>query len=332
MSDIKVFVAEHHDPWFNLATEDWLFRNFDENQHVLFLWRNKPCIVIGRYQNPWNECDLQAMERDGVVLARRQSGGGTVWHDRGNLCFTFMSASPLMDRSANIALAVRALRNLGLDARANERLDILVDGRKVSGSAFRESSGRSFHHGTLLVRSDLKALERYLAPGGPARRAKGVKSVRSPVANLTDSLSDLTIEKVEEALATEAAGAWGSAAIEDLDAEAFSNHAETAAYRAMLASREWRFGASPSFARRLEAGSAALTLEIEGGAVREVTFEMDGALIREEIVSEALGGMEYDERSIAAALRGLASLAAIGEETGAAIGALADAMEEGRFS
>ncbi len=332
MPPLRVLRSPSTDIFLNLAIEDRIFRTFGLNERILFLWSNDAAVVIGRYQNPWIECRATEIARDGVRLARRQSGGGTVWHDRGNLCFTFMSASPLMDRSANIALAVRALRNLGLDARANERLDILVDGRKVSGSAFRESSGRSFHHGTLLVRSDLKALERYLAPGGPARRAKGVKSVRSPVANLTDSLSDLTIEKVEEALATEAAGAWGSAAIEDLDAEAFSNHAETAAYRAMLASREWRFGASPSFARRLEAGSAALTLEIEGGAVREVTFEMDGALIREEIVSEALGGMEYDERSIAAALRGLASLAAIGEETGAAIGALADAMEEGRFS
>jgi lipoate-protein ligase A len=287
-------------------------------------------VVIGRYQNPWIECRSAEIERDGVALARRQSGGGTVWHDRGNLCFTFMSATPLMDRSANIALVVRALRGLGLDARANDRLDILVDGRKVSGSAFRESSLRSFHHGTLLVSADLRALERYLAPGVAAHRAKGVKSVRSPVANLADSLSELTIGKVEEALAAEAAATWGSATIEDLDAAALAAQEETAAYRDLLASREWRFGASPPFARRLETGDAVLTLEIEGGAVREAWIDKGGALL--EGASEALRGMAYDERAIAAALRSFVRRTAIGEETGATIESLAAALEEGRFS
>ncbi len=330
MPAVRVLRSPSTDIFLNLAIEDRVFRTFSADERILFLWSNEAAVVIGRYQNPWIECRAAEIERDGVALARRQSGGGTVWHDRGNLCFTFMSATPLMDRSANIGLVVRALRGLGLDARENDRLDILVDGRKVSGSAFRESSLRSFHHGTLLVGADLRALERYLAPGGAAHRAKGVKSVRSPVANLADSLPGLTIGQVEEALAAEAAVTWGSATVEDLDAAALAAQAETAAYRDLLASRAWRFGASPPFARRLEAGDAVLTLEIEGGAVREAWIEKGG--FRHEGVAEAIRGMAYDERAIAAALRALAPRIVIGEETDATIEPLAVALEEGRFS
>jgi lipoate-protein ligase A len=340
-SGLRVFRSSSHDIFLNLAIEDRLFRTFEPNERILFLWSNAAAVVIGRYQNPWLECRVAEIERDGVALARRQSGGGAVWHDRGNLCFTFMSSSADMDRAENIDLVVRALCGLGLASEANERLDVLVAGRKVSGSAFRESSGRSFHHGTLLVRADLDALERYLASGGAAHRAKGVKSVRSPVVNLAEGAPHLSVEMVEAVLASEAFARWGSATgaeeIEELDIESLASDAEVASYRTRLASREWRFGSSPPFARRVEAGEASLTLEIEGGAVREALLEAaDGRLpgAAAEAVAEGLPGLAYEEKNIAAVLRSLGTQAAAHSEgsTAETLTALAVAIEEGRFS
>jgi lipoate-protein ligase A len=343
MPCLRVYRSSAYDIFLNLALEDRLFRTLSPGERILFLWRNEAAVVIGRYQNPWLECRVAEIERDRVALARRQSGGGAVWHDKGNLCFTFMGDKADFDRKANIDLVVTALRSLGLDAGANDRLDVLVGGRKVSGSAFRESSGKSFHHGTLLVNADLAALERYLASGGPAHRAKGVKSVRSPVTNLTDSAPSLTAVQVEAALAATAFAAWGrsdglaevASAIEDLDTDALAAEKEVAAYREHLRSREWLFGASPPFARRLETESASLTLEIEAGAVHAALLEaQDGSLAAAaETVAAALKNREYREKEIAEALRTIvARSASVGEKGIETLAAFADAMEAGRFS
>ena len=146
-------------PLFNLAVEECIFRQMDPNQRVLFLWRNANTVVIGRAQNPWKECNTRRMEEDGVTLARRSSGGGAVFHDLGNSCFTFMEGKPEYDKSISTAIVLDALKRLGVEAFASGRNDLLVatpDGeRKVSGSAYRETHDRGFHHGTLLLDADL---------------------------------------------------------------------------------------------------------------------------------------------------------------------------------
>jgi lipoate-protein ligase A len=338
VAKVRIYRSPSLDIFLNLALEDRLFRTLAPGERCLFLWRNDRAVVIGRYQYPWLECRAAEIERDGVALARRQSGGGTVWHDRGNLCFTFMGDQASFDRKENIRLVVDTLRELGLEAESNERLDIL---------AFRESSGKSFHHGTLLVSSDLAALKCYLAPGGVAHQAKGVKSIRSPVANLSDSMRDLTVERLEKALAAkvrevrEPAGA--STAIEDLDIRSFAEEGAVIAERKRLMSREWRFAASPPFTRRLEVHSASLVLEVEGGAVREVLLE--GGATAAASVAASLKRLEYDEKRIGAILRSLGSLMRtdgdgtaggtalpLGPEEGKTLAALAKAIEEGRFS
>ncbi|POD93108.1 hypothetical protein BV924_17800 [Pectobacterium odoriferum] len=116
-------------------------------------------VVIGRAQNPWKECNTRRMEEDGIKLARRSSGGGAVFHDLGNTCFTFMAGKPEYDKSVSTQIVLDALSSLGLKASASGRNDLVVetaDGvRKVSGSAYRETKDRGFHHGTLLLNADL---------------------------------------------------------------------------------------------------------------------------------------------------------------------------------
>lgn len=127
------------DVYQNLALEDWIDTNVDlQRRSVLLLWRNQPAVVIGRHQNPWTECDLRAMRRAGIPLARRRSGGGTVFHDLGNLNLTFFTSKKAYNRRRNLQVVTDALRRLRpeLDVRATERFDIMLNGRyKISGTS-----------------------------------------------------------------------------------------------------------------------------------------------------------------------------------------------------
>ncbi len=186
MEEKQIFITAETDIYFNLATEKYLIEEYDPESTVLYLWKNKPVVVIGRYQNPWDECNLEQMKKDGVALARRYSGGGAVYQDLGNICFTFISPVKKADKSKNFELVLKALEMMGIQAQLSGRNDILVEGKKVSGSAFQTTHGRFCHHGTMLVSTDLTKLPLYLTPDLQKLESHGVKSVSSRVANLSD--------------------------------------------------------------------------------------------------------------------------------------------------
>jgi lipoate-protein ligase A len=173
-------------------------------QRVLFLWRNADTVVIGRAQNPWKECNTRRMEEDNVRLARRSSGGGAVFHDLGNTCFTFMAGKPEYDKTISTSIVLNALNSLGVTAEASGRNDLVVKtpegDRKVSGSAYRETMDRGFHHGTLLLNADLSRLANYLNPDKKKLQAKGITSVRGRVANLVELLPGVTHEQICDAI------------------------------------------------------------------------------------------------------------------------------------
>ncbi|RUS68747.1 hypothetical protein EGW08_023492, partial [Elysia chlorotica] len=177
--------------YYNLALENWLFLEAMKYDKIIFLWKNDPAVVIGRAQNPWLECNLVAMKADNVNIVRRQSGGGTVYHDLGNLNYTIISPKKEHDIKANLELICDILKLDNIDAYPNCRNDIVVDHNgetyKISGSAFREKKDRAFHHGTLLLNANTKKLYDYLhQPIDMSLDTKGVKSHRSKVLNLTE--------------------------------------------------------------------------------------------------------------------------------------------------
>lgn len=147
MSTLRLLISDSYDPWFNLAVEECIFRQMPATQRVLFLWRNADTVVIGRAQNPWKECNTRRMEEDNVRLARRSSGGGAVFHDLGNTCFTFMAGKPEYDKTISTSIVFNALNALGVSAEASGRNDLVVKtaegDRKVSGSAYRETKDRA---------------------------------------------------------------------------------------------------------------------------------------------------------------------------------------------
>jgi len=257
LAKLRVLVSDTFDPWFNLATEDWIFRDMDPETHVLYLWRNQDTVVIGRFQNPWTECNTQKMEEDGIKLARRQSGGGAVYHDLGNTNFTFMSSKENYDKSVNNKIITSALKSFNITAYASGRNDILVDDsegpKKISGSAFKETKDRSFHHGTLLINANLSKLSNYLNPNFKKLESKGIKSVRSRVANLTQYNSEISHEVLSKAIVKEFFNHYGSDCIvETLDNTALSSQEKLNTYYDKLRDWQWRFGETPKFNHKME--------------------------------------------------------------------------------
>ncbi len=309
MPRLRVFVSQSTNPWFNLAMEETLFRAMPADQQVLFLWRNADTVVVGRAQNPWKECNTAKMEADSVLLARRQSGGGAVFHDLGNTNFTFMAGKPEYNKSISTSIILQALASLGIEAIATGRNDLVVQTeegeRKFSGSAYRETMDRGFHHGTLLLSADLSRLAQYLNPDPKKLAAKGIESVRARVTNLNVLKADIDHEQVCDAIMA----AFFDYHQESVDVELISpdhlpdlpKFAETFEKQR---SWEWNFGQSPEFTHSLDErftwGGVEIKLTVKKGQVEAATIFTD-SLDPEplEFLATQLIGIEYDPENLA---------------------------------
>ncbi|AEJ20183.1 lipoate--protein ligase family protein [Gracilinema caldarium] len=234
----RVIFSLSNNIYENLALENYLFEHLDPQEALLFLWRNTYTVVIGRFQDPEIECNLKALQVDGIPLARRQSGGGTVWHDLGNLCFTFMSSKKFFNRDNNLILIQRALQNLGFPVEINNRHDILLHGKKISGSAFREKADRSFHHGTILVTAELDKLHYYLKPELEKPQSRHTRSVSSPVSQLSAWQKDICISDVETMLKD----SFSPKPAETISIEAVLHDPLYFNYLYQMQSRDWIYG------------------------------------------------------------------------------------------
>ncbi|MBR3076421.1 MAG: lipoate--protein ligase [Oscillospiraceae bacterium] len=188
------------DPYENLALEEALLNRVGEGELILYLWRNERTVVIGRNQNPWKECRTALLAEEGGRLARRLSGGGAVFHDLGNLNFTFLMREADYDLPRQLTVIERACQSLGIPAERSGRNDLLADGRKFSGNAFYKHNGKAYHHGTLMLDVDLEMVQRYLSPSKAKLAAKGVDSVRSRVVNLHEFVPELSVDRLSDAL------------------------------------------------------------------------------------------------------------------------------------
>jgi len=185
-------------PYENLALEEYLLFQCLEEECILFLWQNEKTVVIGKNQNAWKECFVSRLEEDGVNLVRRISGGGAVYHDLGNLNFTFITRSNHFEVERQMRVIVNAIRNMGICADCSGRNDVLVDGKKISGNAYCRQGEFCYHHGTIMIDVDVWKLSRYLNVPEDKLKSKGVDSVRSRVGNLKDFLPEITIREVKD--------------------------------------------------------------------------------------------------------------------------------------
>ncbi|NLE14248.1 MAG: lipoate--protein ligase [Spirochaetales bacterium] len=293
-----IYLAASHDCAANLAGEAYLLTL--EYDHILFLWVNDPCIVIGRYQNPFAECNLKNMEEDKVQLVRRQSGGGAVYHDQGNLCFTLIGNKHTTTKEENFALVLKALASLGLECELSGRNDILLNGKKISGNAFQTTATKFCHHGTLLVSSDLSVMSNYLTPSSNKLASKAVKSVASRVGNLKEGRADITNEMVQAALVDAFNAAYGHTEVQPIDFKTLPQAQEN--YHrfgdlSVILEKTPQF--THSFTHRFEWGEATLHLQVEKGIISEVrmfTDALDTSIVDRTIA--ILGNVPYSHKAL----------------------------------
>lgn len=265
------------DPYQNLAFEELLF--LDEFPGAtLYLWQNERTVVIGRYQNAWKECRAQLLADEGGRLARRSSGGGAVFHDLGNLNFTFLVPRERYDLEKQLAVIQSAAASFGIAAERSGRNDLVLagTGAKFSGNAFRFTKTRALHHGTLLISVDRERMARYLAPSPEKLRAKGIESVRSRVTNLAEQNPAVTVDSMAAALKTAFGNAYG--AYDAVDEALYPPDALSEA-AARYASWDWRFGQTPPFdielSHRFSYGELTLLLSLENAHVTACAVQSD---------------------------------------------------------
>jgi len=202
----QVFISQSNDVFTNLALEDWIYQHHDfDHKSLLLLWRNDPCVVIGRHQNPWTEANVPFLRESYTKLARRNSGGGTVYHDLGNLNCTFFTRRSAYDRRRNLEVVCEAIKAVSnLDVRVNDRDDIVFEAKeedkKISGTAAKLGRKTAYHHCTVLVDVNECVLHDALASKAEGVESRATQSVRVPVKNLSQLCPDISLAGLQEAL------------------------------------------------------------------------------------------------------------------------------------
>lgn len=276
--DTDVYYSKMMDPWQNLAFEEFLFESLPDKTSYLFLYCNNPTVVIGRNQNPWKECCLETMRSDNVVLARRISGGGAVYHDAGNLNFSFMLPKHQFDYDRQFAMLLSILQQVGITARVTDRRDIRVGDKKFSGNSFCFRGNRALHHGTLMIDVDLKRLTSYLEVRKNMISTNAIASVPSSVVNLTDINSQLNkdciVELIIAAFQKDYGTRGGMTTIDRLPAD---NELQNIYHRHTR--WDWQYGETPAFTwgmrNQFVWGWDFFTFQLIKGKVNDLLIESD---------------------------------------------------------
>lgn len=285
---MKVFISPFQNPFLNLALEDHFLRG-GADLPLLFLYVNRPCVVLGRFQNPWLECNLPYLVENDIWMVRRQSGGGCVFHDEGNLNFSFITPDPMIDRRKHAELLQKAFHKAEIDLEISPRHDLWLEGKKISGSAFKQTKFGSFHHGTFLVSSDLGKLEESLKHTLIPKETKSIASVRSKVITLQEKYPYTEISDVIEIIAHEL-----KARPFELDGTLLSIPEVQVSFE-HLRSWQWLWGETPAFV--LEEGIRVRKGELEAPHSGRFSPATMKGLLSEERIEKLFPNFSEQHRS-----------------------------------
>lgn len=288
-------------PYRNLAVEKALMDRIGPGECLLYLWQNRQTVVIGRNQNAREECRVDLLRAEGGFLARRLSGGGAVYHDEGNLNFSFLMRREDEDPARQSEVILRAVRSLGIPAERTGRNDLETEGRKFSGHAWYRAPDRCCHHGTLMMAVDLDRMGRYLTAAPAKLRSRSVASVRARVVNLKEHCPALNRQLLTERLIRAFEDVYGLRA--ERGGIPLAAEADIRRETEKMASEAWLFPSRIPSTHRMEArfpwGGICLELEVERGRVKAADCRSDAmeeALIRD--ISEALEGCAYTGQAL----------------------------------
>ncbi len=291
------------DPFFNLASEEYLLKGFSE--HIFLLYRNTPTIVVGKHQNTLAEINLPYVEKEGIMVARRISGGGTVFHDLGNLNFAFITGGregEMVDYKKFTRPLIEAMGTMGLKVTMGERNELLLGKLKISGTASHVNKKRVLHHGTLLFSSVMKNLSLALKVKPERFTDRAVKSVPSRVTNIRDHLvQKIDIEDFQTRILNHIFHSMAGAThytYNDHDLREINHLRDT-----KFSKWEWNFGYSPKyqFSKQLTFGSGNIHIQmnVEKGVIQKVSIEGDFMSAKDiHYLEELLSGTIHDPETL----------------------------------
>jgi len=292
----KIIVSSSSDPYVNIATEREIvsFGGFPR----LFLWQNDKTVVIGRNQNPYSECDLDYMNREKILLARRFSGGGAVFHDLGNINYTLYFAGNEPDMETIGMFLKEVCYNIGFGSRLSGKNDLVYEGKKFSGHAFYECDGVIVFHGTFMVDVDLDMMQKSLKPPAVKIISKGIDSVRSRVVNLASIVPGLTTDIVKEAFIKAFTTVF--ACDEKPVFTGAIKYDETLKDR--LLGKDWLYGETPEFSikleKRIQEGTVSVLLDIRDNLIKNAKIYSDSLRNDWQEIEKTLIGTTYSEDKV----------------------------------
>ncbi len=296
---------QHYDPMINLAIEEYCLKYLDPEETYLLFYINQPSIIIGKNQNTIEEINTKYVEDNGIKVVRRLSGGGAVYHDIGNLNFSFITKDD-GDSFHNFKKftepVIKALEKLGVKAELSGRNDIMADGRKISGNAQFATRGRIFSHGTLLFDSEIEHVVSALNVKKEKIESKGIKSIRSRVANISELMDQkMTTEEFRKILLSYIFDTNGDVPEYQLTEKDWEKIHEIS--RDRYQKWEWNYGRSPKFnlqhSKRFPAGSIDLRLEVKKGIIQDCKIFGDFFGVGDIAdIEKRLIGQQYDRKTI----------------------------------
>ena len=251
---LRLVISNQTNPHLNVAVENYLVSLDAPDTVTMYLWKNYRTVVVGQNQNPFAECNVDLLESDGGYLMRRRTGGGAVYHDDGNLCFSFVVPPSLYDQQRQFGVLMRAVASYGLHCEVSGRNDVLCEGRKFSGNAFSKGKFQHLHHGTILIAGNIEDMRRYLKVKPAKLSRHGVSSVQSRVVNLSE-LADITAENIVPRLIDAFEKEYGGKA-EVWSFDSISVLPEVQRLFDEFRSDEWRFGRWRTFVAQRQASFA----------------------------------------------------------------------------
>ena len=237
----KLIISNQTNPYLNIAVENYLLSQPSDGDIIMYLWQNRRTVVIGQNQNPYSECNVAQLEADGGFLMRRRTGGGAVFHDLGNLNFSFVVPYEVYDTMRQFAVLQRAVAAYGLETEVSGRNDVLCQGRKFSGNAFSKGKHQRLHHGTILIRTDVEQLQRYLKVKPAKLQKHGVSSVQSRVVNLSELAPEITAQNIIPPLVQAFEQEYGTP-LQTIDFNTLTSLPEVQELAAEFSSPEWKYG------------------------------------------------------------------------------------------
>ncbi len=296
-------LSPNTNPYFNLASEEYLLKGFQED--VFFLYRNTPSIVVGKHQNTLAEINLPFVQEHEILVARRISGGGTVFHDLGNLNFAFFTSGKegeLVDYKRATLPIIGALKEMGVEARLGKRNELLLKGLKISGTASHVFKHRVLHHGTLLFSSEMSKLSAALKSDQRSFTDRAVKSIRSKITNISDHIAEaMDVEMFQERIMDHMLRTLKDASPYLLNR---SDLSEIKTLRdSKFSTWEWNFGYSPKyqFFRSISfpAGRLELHMNVEKGVIKELEILGDFTSLKDiALLENLLLGTIHDPETI----------------------------------